>query len=965
MAGQPLPGPVTKSRLSTIVVGQIAAGPQGNPGPTGPTGSQGVPGQPAYTLVTAGYTQPAVNATVSVAVQSTSWMVVGQYVFVPGGGSYSIASIPDMFHVVLTNLGATGNASPSTPVSGSVNMVSAGAPGAGASLPSGTADTAFVMRHDASAPYFQDLAVLNVGKVLNVKAAPFNATGDGTTDDYAALAAAVTAAGSANLPLYLPAGTYKHGTSLTLPNTLHVIYANGAVLKPASASVAINHYAHIVAEDTQQIFDSAAVVNMNPGSTGKVFTNVVYAAWWGAKGDYPGGNFTANPGACGTDNTTALRSAIFAACTIGAYLSFVGAGGRVRLGRGQFRYQDSLTIDGNASSVVPTFNAAHTYAAGDLVRPTTANGFIFVLKIAASAPSTEPTWTTQINQTVVDAGGNTWSCLSETGVGASGLIIEGDGDWSSSGSLPTLLVADFAPEGSGSVAKISASSGGTGATITITGLTGMVSSDVGTFIFLYNCATAGNDGAYQILTVPGSTSVTAKEVTSNPSFSITTDNGSGGSGGSPTIKWVHVTREAIRFWSFDCVLKNVQITPADGRCVYSLLSDTESPISFNALGTAICSNNKFQNMRLGCLRPNTMVINAITHADSAQFPGSNSFRNFGDCENNLYDNVFVFGFAQYGFYSPNEYGQTYDLTWDNCTLGSSWGSFGTWGAVNPRCSYNQVSGTFYMKGKAGVGGAAIGIMPGICPIFAVYNLGSEALGRLLWQPTASDVGLNGSIIGGRIALDQLASDGRFIQYSSGGALYLQTLVFEGNYVANFNLKCVNIPDGGGAGISKSLTCMHCEFPNKTPFFEPTTDDGVTTRITAIGCQGLNSDNTIFQMENMVAQCFPDQLNNLVNGDQQIFYTGGAVWATAGPTGAYAIIGFGTGQQGAVIDFYTTIAQAVTFKHLNGSAGSGQKIVVSNAADISGGTPTAGGFVHRRFVYQRKADSGNGAWVVDA
>jgi len=81
-----------------------ATGPQGSPGITGATGSNGIN---AYSLLTSGYTQPAVGGLISVQVPSAYWMQVGQYVFIPSAGYYTVASgsVPTF---VLQNLGYSG-----------------------------------------------------------------------------------------------------------------------------------------------------------------------------------------------------------------------------------------------------------------------------------------------------------------------------------------------------------------------------------------------------------------------------------------------------------------------------------------------------------------------------------------------------------------------------------------------------------------------------------------------------------------------------------------------------------------------------------------------------------------------------------------------------------------------------------------------------------------------------------------
>lgn len=81
-------------------------------GDTGPAGADGSAGVSAYTITTASFTMPAVSANVTVDVANSSWMVVGEVLFVQSAGYFQVVSKPDTQSVVLTNLGYTGNAAP-------------------------------------------------------------------------------------------------------------------------------------------------------------------------------------------------------------------------------------------------------------------------------------------------------------------------------------------------------------------------------------------------------------------------------------------------------------------------------------------------------------------------------------------------------------------------------------------------------------------------------------------------------------------------------------------------------------------------------------------------------------------------------------------------------------------------------------------------------------------------------------
>jgi hypothetical protein len=95
----------------------IASGAKVSPG--GLVGAQGAGGAGlnAFTTLSASFTQPAVGSSVTVNVGTTAWMALGQVVFIAGGGYYTVASVADLTHVSLTNLGYPGNAGSGSTVS--------------------------------------------------------------------------------------------------------------------------------------------------------------------------------------------------------------------------------------------------------------------------------------------------------------------------------------------------------------------------------------------------------------------------------------------------------------------------------------------------------------------------------------------------------------------------------------------------------------------------------------------------------------------------------------------------------------------------------------------------------------------------------------------------------------------------------------------------------------------------------
>lgn len=70
----------------------------------------------APTTTTAGYTQPAVGATVVVPVTSATGLVVGQYVTIATGGKYEITAIGGLSITLKNLLPAPDNAAPTTAI---------------------------------------------------------------------------------------------------------------------------------------------------------------------------------------------------------------------------------------------------------------------------------------------------------------------------------------------------------------------------------------------------------------------------------------------------------------------------------------------------------------------------------------------------------------------------------------------------------------------------------------------------------------------------------------------------------------------------------------------------------------------------------------------------------------------------------------------------------------------------------
>lgn len=149
-----------------------------------------------------------------------------------------------------------------------------------------------------------DATDAGTARVVNVKGAPYNAAGDGTADDRAALVAAETALGAAGGTLFFPAGTYKVGSGLTLLPTTNLLFHGGATLAPATGVVV--RLGGTVRAGLHRVFSGAGTVAFDRPQD-------LYPEWWGAAGDVKtkqtGGAMTSGSAVLATGGDPAFTTA--------------------------------------------------------------------------------------------------------------------------------------------------------------------------------------------------------------------------------------------------------------------------------------------------------------------------------------------------------------------------------------------------------------------------------------------------------------------------------------------------------------------------------------------------------------------------------------------------------------------------------------------------------------------------------
>lgn len=225
------------------------------PGPAGANGADGADGadgQNAYTSTTAQFTMPAVSATVTVAVLSSTWMAHYQVVAVGALGMVPYAYMqvtakPDSTHVTLTNLadGAdayVNNVAPGTVFPIGTRIAPAGIQGpAGADGASGAPDSAqyYVATADGGLSAERNLGALSTG-LLKITVAAGVATPSTAISgvDYYDVSNALTALDSTTpaadtIPYYTGAATATttafRAFGITLAGTLNQAAARTAL----------------------------------------------------------------------------------------------------------------------------------------------------------------------------------------------------------------------------------------------------------------------------------------------------------------------------------------------------------------------------------------------------------------------------------------------------------------------------------------------------------------------------------------------------------------------------------------------------------------------------------------------------------------------------------------------------------------------------------------------------------------
>lgn len=96
-----------------------------------PSSPAGAAGKNAYTLTTASFTMPAVDANVTITVSTTGqygngWAKALQVIAITGAGYFQVVSTTGLNQITITNLGYAGNATPASTIASGATVAPAG-----------------------------------------------------------------------------------------------------------------------------------------------------------------------------------------------------------------------------------------------------------------------------------------------------------------------------------------------------------------------------------------------------------------------------------------------------------------------------------------------------------------------------------------------------------------------------------------------------------------------------------------------------------------------------------------------------------------------------------------------------------------------------------------------------------------------------------------------------------------------
>jgi len=290
--------------------------------------------------------------------------------------------------------------------------------------------------------------------------------------------------------------------------------------------------------------------------------------------------------------------------------------------------------------------------------------------------------------------------------------------------------------------------------------------------------------------------------------------GASGGGLGCTLEWDGPSdAPMLRLWSRDCIVSGLAFRVMPGRRALAAIDVDQA-----ADRTGACTNNTFEHVLVtrgrGALRDG-IVIGRRASGNAELLGFSDCY--FEDIEQSCVDIASTTG--------QSKAHRFYKCAFARARVGirQTTGSFVTFG-----CSFGYLTE------------AAVRLRS-ITDYIAINESDSEGCARLLACDGGSGASWAVKISGGRYALNALAGDGRFIDFTNGGPLLIENVLFGENVEPRFRIRAAAAEPGA------VLLSLGNVFPNDQPY-----DMSGRVRLVALGNRGRGPAGEVIALDDEIA-----------------------------------------------------------------------------------------------------------------
>jgi pectate lyase-like protein len=269
----------------------------------------------------------------------------------------------------------------------------------------------------------------------------------------------------------------------------------------------------------------------------------------------------------------------------------------------------------------------------------------------------------------------------------------------------------------------------------------------------------------------------------------------------------------LRLWSRDCIVKNLAFRVMPGRRTTAAIDVDQAPDRKSA-----CTNNTFEHLFVtgGRGAMTDGVVLGTRASANVELMG------FSDCYFEDIERACIHIASRTG---QSKAHRLYKCALSRARFGilHETGSFVTFG-----CSFGYLTE------------AAVRLRS-ITDYIAINESDSEGCARLIAKEGASSASWAVKVSGGRFALNGLAADGRFIDFTDGGPLLIENVLFGDAPSPVFRVRVSTAPPGA------TLVSIGNVFPNDTPY-----DTAGRLRLVSLGNRGRDAGGGVVNLDDEIS-----------------------------------------------------------------------------------------------------------------